>query len=138
MTRTRLALAALLGFATATATALSGCSGGCYSQAGSVTTTPDTACLTLFAGTSATDGTVCGAPDLSGKNDCALALTLPPLSPGGAPVVVAAGARLFHPLVNTSGVAGVTVTTHGDTTDYTLDATLGATPLVITFSVHAD
>jgi hypothetical protein len=123
-------LAALL-----VAAATSGCTGGCYSHAGTVSVVPATPCLMLFGGQSASDDIVCAVPQLGGENDCADALTLPAPPAGGAPIVVAPGARIAYP-VGGDPRSGLTITTAGGTTSYAIAAMVGSQSVTITIPVH--
>src|SRR5690242_10857751 len=114
----------------AAATALDGC-GGCIDDASAVTITPAERCLTVFAGQSATDPTVCGDPDLTIKNSCSDALVLPAATDGSASITIAAGASGTYQPPASAAKAG----SNGNGT-YTIDAQLGTTPIVIAFDVH--
>jgi hypothetical protein len=114
-----------------------GCMGGCYSEADKVQTDPQTDCLSLYAGQGADDPTVCGSPQLSGTNNCADALTLPPERSGGDPVVVAAGAKIFYGLGPVPPGIIASSPTNG-VESYAIAATVGTSPVTITVVTHHD
>ena len=115
------------------------CTGGCWLKAEPVSTEPPTDCLTLFAGDSPSDTTVCAVPELGGVNNCTDPLTLPKLSAGSNAVVVASGEKIAWWLPSQSVSPGVTVTQAGvGVTNYVISATLGAQSITITLPVRSN
>jgi len=136
MGRKVLVLFGVLGVALAT---IPGCTGGCYSIADPVRTEPQTDCLELYNGESASDTRVCGTPQLGGVNHCSEALTLPSGSPTREPVVVAPDGKIVYPIPYTSVPPDITVTYRGSgAADYVIVASLGDQPVTITVSKHDD
>jgi hypothetical protein len=113
------------------------CTGGCWLKADAVSTEPVTDCLTLFAGDSPGDTTVCEVPELGGANNCSDALTLPKLSASGKAVVVAPGEKIAWWLPSQSVPPGITVTqAAGGVTNYVVNATLGPQRITMTLVVR--
>ncbi len=109
---------------------LDGCSGGCYDVASAVTESPASDCLMLYAGTTATDSTVCGDALLQGQNACAVSLVLPPSSAGGSSVTVApAGMLVYRPDKQY-------ITVGNGMTSYDIPATLGTSTIDILFTTR--
>jgi len=121
----------------AASASMPGCYGGCYDEAGPVSTLPQTSCLTLFGGQSATDSTVCAVPELGGQNGCDSALTLPATYAGGQPYVFPPGSTIVYPLPVGSVASGITVTDRGGgVRDFITVGMLGADSVTITFTVR--
>jgi hypothetical protein len=91
-------LAAMVGGLSLTAVGFAGCTGGCWHSGGPVSTAPETPCLTLFVGGSATETRICGFANLGGRNGCDEALTLPPIISSGKPTVVQPGDSIDYHL----------------------------------------
>jgi len=130
---------ALLGLFVVVVAATPGCTGGCYVKADTVRTEPQTDCLQLYAGQSASDPTVCAVPQLGGVNNCSEALTLPSGTSTGDPVVVAPGAKIVYPIAYQSVPPSIIVTERGSSaTDYVIIASVGDQAVTITVPVHDD
>jgi hypothetical protein len=115
------------------------CTGGCYVKADAVQTAPQTDCLALFGGQSASDPTVCAVPELGGVNNCGDALTLPKRFASDSAVVVAPGAKIVWPIPSGSVAPAVTITHPlAGATNYAIDALLGSENVTITVPVHDD
>jgi hypothetical protein len=128
---------AWIGLSVVTLAANPGCMGGCYVKADAVRTDPQTDCLALYGGQSASDPTVCATPQLGGVNNCSDPLTLPGRSPTSDPVVIAAGAKIAYPIPDPSAQPAISVTHPGShATDYAIVASLGAQSVTITIPVH--
>jgi len=108
-------------------------SAGCGCQqhgVSEVTVTPETPCLELQGGVPGKEESSIGLCEevwLLGQNHCTEALHLPAMLPNGAPQAcdVAPGAQIEHRLSHTMGPG----------TSYTVDATLGAQPITISFEI---
>jgi hypothetical protein len=113
------------------------CTGGCWLKADPVSTAPETDCLALFGGLSASNSTVCEVPRLGGVNNCTDELTLPTRSAGEPPVVVVPGEAVDWPLPSSHSVPpGISVTNGpGGRTDYSIIAMLGKQSITITIPV---
>jgi hypothetical protein len=136
MGRKVLALLGVLVLAIATTPA---CTGGCYDIADPVRAEPQTDCLELYTGESASDTRVCGTPQLGGVNHCSEALTLPSGSPTREPLVIAPDGKIVYAIPYTSAPPAITVTSRGSgAMDYVIIASLGDQPITITVAVHED
>ena len=102
--------------------------GGCFTEADPVLVAPATSCLKLEV------GTICGAPDMEGANDCTEPLVLPPTSPGGASVRVEPGASVRY--IMDSKSPGIRIISGSDTTVWAISARLGEQAITIAVAVH--
>jgi len=130
--RTILLILLLTAFISSTAA----CTGGCWLKADAVRTDPNTDCLALFGGHSASDPVVCGVPNLGGVNNCSDALTFPKRSATANAIVFAPGQAIDWWVPSQSVPPAIMVNQAGAGTTYVISATLGAQSITITIPVH--
>lgn len=125
MVHTKFGIALLLSLLSVGST---GCTGGCFEEADPVRVSPAASCLHLDV------GTICGAPELKGPNNCPDALVLPPTSAGGEPVRVEPGASALYTMSSSS--PGIRIIKGNPNTDWVISAMLGDQNIAITVTIH--
>ena len=106
---------------------LTGCPGGCFTEADPVNVSPAINCLSFAADS-------CNPDSLDGTNTCAEALTLPPTEEGGSELSFAPGAQVSYPLSRSS--PGIRIIQGKHNTNWVISARVGEQNIAITVTIH--